>query len=59
MRWLLAILLIAPQSCLGQADRAFAEHCAQRYAGHYHVPEELVDAARYAQDLDHSGGAAR
>jgi len=44
MRWLLAILLIAPQSCLGQADRAFAEHCAQRYAGHYHVPEELVDA---------------
>lgn len=44
MKWLLALLLLAPQSGWGQGNMKLAESCVQHYAKHYGVPAELVAA---------------
>ena len=44
MKWLLALLLLAPQAGWGQANTALAESCVRHYASHYGVPVELVAA---------------
>jgi soluble lytic murein transglycosylase len=44
MKWLLVILLLAPQACAGQESTALAESCVRYYASHYGVPAEFVAA---------------
>jgi soluble lytic murein transglycosylase-like protein len=44
MKWLLVVLLMAPQSCWGQVNMAQAEGWVRQYARHYGVPAELVAA---------------
>jgi soluble lytic murein transglycosylase-like protein len=45
MKLLLAFLCIySPFALRAQTSRAFAEQCAQRYASHYHVEPELIEA---------------
>jgi len=44
MKWLLALLLLAPQTGVGQMNTALVENCVRHYASHYGVPAELVAA---------------
>jgi soluble lytic murein transglycosylase-like protein len=44
MKWLLVVLLIAPQAGWGQVNRSQAEGWVQQYASKYGVPAELVAA---------------
>ncbi len=44
MKWLLVVLLMAPWSGWGQANRSKAEGWVQQYASHYGVSAELVAA---------------
>jgi soluble lytic murein transglycosylase-like protein len=44
MKWLLVVLLMAPWSGWGQANRSQAEGWVQQYASHYGVSAELVAA---------------
>jgi soluble lytic murein transglycosylase len=44
MKWLLVVLLLAPQAGWGQMNTVLAESCVRHYASHYGVPAELVAA---------------
>jgi soluble lytic murein transglycosylase-like protein len=44
MKWLLVVLLLAPQVGWGQMNTVLAESCVRHYATHYGVPSELVAA---------------
>ena len=44
MKWLVVVLLMAPQAGWGQVNRSQAEGWVQQYAGHYGVSAELVAA---------------
>jgi soluble lytic murein transglycosylase-like protein len=44
MKWLLVVLLMAPQAGWGQMNLAQADGWVQQYASHYGVSAELVAA---------------
>jgi soluble lytic murein transglycosylase len=44
MKWLLAVLLMAPQAGWGQVNRSQSENWVQHYSRHYGVPADLVAA---------------
>jgi soluble lytic murein transglycosylase len=44
VKWLVVVLLMAPQSGWGQLNMAKAEGWVRQYAGHYRVPAELIAA---------------